>query len=62
MMFTILRPDQRAEEMERELAALEAAARVRWRKFWRWLLFAVVCLASFIVGLMIGMPIGRMIP
>ncbi len=53
---------QKAENFERDLEAREAAARLRWRKFWRWLLVAGICLAAFVVGLMIGFPIGRLLP
>ena len=53
---------QKAEAYERDLEAREAEARLRWRKFWRWLVVVIVCLAAFAIGVMIGLPIGRLLP
>ena len=43
-----------AEAFERDLQAQEAAARVRWRKFWTWLALSVICLLMLFAGLGVG--------
>jgi hypothetical protein len=49
-----------AEAFERDLQAREAAARVRWRKFLTWLIFAVVCLCMLFAGLGVGVYLGNL--
>ena len=51
---------ERAERMERDLEAREAAARVRWRKFWAWLALAVVCLVALFASLGVGVFLGNL--
>lgn len=53
-MFNILDAVARAEQFERDLESLEAAAHVRWLKFWRWLAVTCLCLGIFIAGLLVG--------
>jgi uncharacterized membrane protein len=51
---------ERAEQFERDLEHLEAAARARWRKFWTWLALAVVCLCFVFVGIGVGVFLGNL--
>ena len=51
---------ERAERTEREFEAREAAARVRWRKFWTRLAVAVVCLIMLFAGLGVGVYLGNL--
>ena len=51
---------ERAEAFERDLQAREAAARVRWRKFWTRLAVAVVCLIMLFAGLGVGVYLGNL--
>jgi len=51
---------ERAERFERDLQAREAAARVRWRKFWAWLTLGVVCLCMLFAGISVGIYLGNL--
>jgi hypothetical protein len=54
MLPQLLNQIERAERFERELEAREAAARARWRKFWKWLALVVLCLGVLVIGLLVG--------